>query len=247
MQLRKSILILLASILTFSGCSNPPKKMLLANSDFVLYGEVNENNYLLTPTLEEFDNLYNSNLNYIIAFVEDGCSACEHFKPILQEYAKNYHQLIVSVGGSDMYRIQEKYNDKFFPNTNAKFPSIFVKENNDNIYHVDYTSFMGTYGAFKNHLASRYQTSKCAYFYGEINVKSPVISQYSLINFNSNDVFKNKISSKVLDTQKNVILNTNFEDNSLSLFEKNSDGEFVLNKSSKLDENINDETIAQYI
>ena len=84
-----------------------------------------------------------------------------------------------------MYRIQEKYNDKFFPNTNAKFPSIFVKENNNNIYRVDYTSFMGTYGAFKNHLASRYQTSKCAYFYGEITEKSPVISQYSLITFNS--------------------------------------------------------------
>ena len=53
------------------------------------------------------------------------------------------------------------------------------------------------------------------------------------------------LASLVSNEKSDIVINEILPSNDGNF--KNSNGEFVLNKSSKLDENINDETIAQYI
>ena len=247
MKLRKFTFLILLSTPLLSGCGKQGDTPLLLNSDYLLYGDVSENHLYYQPTLEEFDNLYNSNLNYIILFSEDGCTACDRFKPIIEEYILDTHYFVVKVDGNDRAKIENKYRDVFFKENNIKYPSLIVKENSDNFYNVDYSSYMRTYRVFSRHMKSRYKTSKCAYFCGEISGKSPIISDFTLVNFESNDVFKNRISSKLLNTEKNVLIKSNFNKNSMTVFEKNSDNQFVVKMNTEIDEKLDDETIEKYL
>ncbi len=231
----------------FCGCDDSPKTSLLANSDFLFYGEISEEHSFYTPSLEEFDQLYNSNLNYIIYFSDEGCSACQQFNPIMKEYVEKNHSFVVQVAGEDKYKIEEKYKDTFFPETGILTPSVFVKEKGTNFYTVNYKSYMQTYRVFSKHMNSRYETSKCAYFCGEISGKTPIISNFSMINFTSNEAFKNTISNRLLSTQKNVFLKANSIINSMTLFEKNSDNKFDIIDSNKISENLSEEIIQKYI
>lgn len=247
MKFRKTIVLFLIGSSLLAGCKKEEKILLLSNSDFSLYGDVSDEHLFYVPTLEEFTNLYNSNLNYIIMFSDEGCSACQQFAPIIEKYIKNTHQLVVKIDGVDKYKIQEEYKDKFFPDSGILNPSIFVKENNDNLYKVDYSSYMKTYRVFNKHMNSRYETSKCAYFCGEIARKSPVISNFSLVKFQSNDTFKNKISPKLLGSEKNVFIESNFEENSLSIFEQNSDGKFEQKNTVEITDELSEEIILNYL
>ncbi len=247
MKLRKIASLLIASLSVLSGCSNEDKKPLLAHADYVLYGEMDSNNLFFNPSLEVFDNLYNSNLNFIVMFSDEGCSACQEFKPIIEKYVKNTHQLVVEISGNDKYKINQKYKDKFFVDSQVRTPSVFVKENDDNIYRVDYSTYMKTYNVFKRHMESRYKTSKSAYLYSEIPGKTPIISKYSYVGFTANDTFKNMLSQKILNTKNDVIVSSNFDSNFISLFEKNSDGNFVASKTTQIDEQITDEIINQFL
>lgn len=247
MKFRKTIVAFLIGGSLLTGCKNDHKTLLLSNSDFLLYGNISNEHLFYIPTLEEFDNLYNSNLNFIIMFSEEGCSACQQFDPIIKEYIKNSHQLVVKIDGDDKYKIHTQYKDKFFPDSEILNPTIFIKENNNNLYKVDYSSYMKTYRVFNKHMSSRYETSKCAYFCGEIAAKSPIISNFTLVDFNANDTFKNKISPKLLDTKKNVLIRSNFEENLLSTFELNQDGKFDIKNQVEITEELSEENIQNYI
>ena len=240
-----SLILIAGSLLT--GCGKSGDIPLLCNSDFILYQTMSENHLFYTPSFEEFNNLYNSNLNYIIFFTEPGCSACQSFDPIIKEYIQNSHQFVVKVDGEDKYKIQNEYKEKFFPDSGILTPSIFIKENGDNFYNVNYSKYMQTYNAFSRHMESRYKTSKCAYFCGQIQEKSPVISEYSQISFISNDTFKNKLSSKLMNTEKNVVISTDFDYNSMTLFEKDLNDEFAIVRTIPITDELDDETIAKYL
>ena len=180
-------------------------------------------------------------------FSQEGCSACQNFDSIIKQYINETHQFVLLVDGEDKYKIQDEYKDKFFPESNILTPSIFVKENGDNIYNVNYSKYMNTYPAFKNHMDSRYKTSKCAYFSVEIPGKTPIISNYTYVSFQANETFKNKISPKILDTENNVLISTNFEKNFMTVFEKNLSGDFDIARTTPITDDLDDETIAKYI
>lgn len=247
MKLKKSYVLFLVAGSLLAGCNNDSKTALLGNGQIMLYGECDDSFLFHAPSIEEFTNLYNSNLNYIILFSDEGCSACQSFDPIIKEYVQKTHQFVIKVDGEDKYKIQEEYKDKFFPKSNVLTPSLFIKENGDNFYQVDYSKYMGTYSAFKRHMDSRYKTSKCAYFNGEIPGKTPIISEYTYVAFQSNDIFKNKISDKLMNTQKDVLISTNFEKNFMTMFKKNFSDEFDIVRTTPITNELDDETIAKFL
>lgn len=247
MKFKKVYALFLVAGSLLAGCNNDSKTELLGNGQFTFYGNCDESLLFQQTSLGEFTNLYNSNLNYIILFSEKGCSACEDFEPIIKQYVNETHQFIVKVEGDDKYKIEDEYKDKFFPNSNVLTPSIFIKEKGGNIYQVDYSKYMGTYGAFKRHMDSRYKTSKCAYFNAEIPGKSPIISSYTYVAFQSNEAFKNKISDKLMNTQKDVLISTNFENNFMTVFEKGPSGELEIVRTAPITDELDDETIAKYL
>lgn len=243
---RTAILLLMTSTL-LSGCNDAGKKSLLLNSDYLLYGEIKTEHLFLTPSLKEFTNLYNSDLSYIVMFSDEGCSTCNDFAPIIKDYVLNTHQLVVSVNGADKYKINEEYRDKFFKDSMISTPSIFIKEKGDEIYQVNYEKYMRTYSAFSRHLSSKYKNSKSAYFCEEITTKSPIISSYSHIYFEANDTFKNKISDKIMNTEKDTLIESNFLIQSLTKFAKNENGEMVITDTDFITEEISEETISKYL
>ena len=247
MKFRKVYALFLVAGSLLAGCNDESKIALLGNGQFTLYNECDDELLFYQPSLEEFTNLYNSNLNYIILFSKKGCSACETFDPIIKKYVEETHQFVIKVEGEDKYKIENEYRDKFFPNSGVTTPSIFIKENGNNIYQVDYYKYMGTYTAFKRHMDSKYKTSKCAYFTAEITTKSPVISNYTYISFQSNETFKNKIPGKLMNTQKNVLISSNFKENFMTVFEKNSSGEFEITRTTPITDELDDEAIAKYL
>ncbi len=246
MKTRKAITLLFISSALLTSCNNEPKKALLANSNLTLYGSLDGTELLQGCYLEEFNNLYNSDLNFIIVFSEKGCSACEAFAPILEQYIKETNTYVLNITPNQQ-DICEAYKDKFFPNSGILTPSVFVKEKGDTIYNVDYAQYMKTYRVFKRHMDSRYKTSKCAYFCDEIPGKSRINLNYSTITFQANNVFKNKISPRLMDTEKDVVIEYNSESNFLYHFEANSKGEIVETRKDKIDENLTDEIINYYI
>ena len=247
MKFKKVCGLLLISCSLLAGCNDESKTALLGNAQFTLYNSCDEAFLFHNPSLEEFTNLYNSNLNYIILFSENGCSACEAFDPIIKKYVEETHQFVIKVEGEDKYKIQQEYKDKFFPDSNILTPSLFIKENGDNIYKVDYSKYMGTYGAFKRHMNSKFKTSKCAYFTAEIPGKSRIISNYTYVSFQSNETFKNKLSDKLMNTEKNVLISPDFINNFMTVYEKNLNGDFDVVRTTPITDELDDETIAKYL
>ena len=247
MKFRKVYALFLVVSSLLAGCNDESKTALLANAQFTLYNQCDEPLLFHQPSYEEFTNLYTSNLNYIILFSEKGCSACEFFDPIIKKYVEETHQLVIKVEGENKYQIEKEYKDKFFPNSGVTTPSIFIKEKGDNIYQVNHSKYMGTYRAFKRHMDSKYKTSKCAYFTAEIPGKSPVISNYTYVSFQANDAFKNKLSNKLMNTQKDVLISSNFEGSFMTVFEKGLSGEFEITRTTPITDELEDETIAKYL
>ncbi|MCQ2801368.1 MAG: hypothetical protein MJ222_01770 [Bacilli bacterium] len=247
MKFKKANALFLVSCSLLAGCNNEPKTALLSNAQFVLYNSCDEALLFHAPSLEEFTNLYNSNLNYIILFSEDDCSACKYFNPIIKKYVEETHQLVIKVGGENRYKIEQEYKDRFFPNSGVLTPALFVKENGDNIYKVDYDQYMGTYGVFKRHMNSKFKTSKCAYFTAEIPGKSRIISNYTYVSFQSNETFKNKLSDKLMNTEKNVLISPDFTNNFMTVYEKNLNGDFDVVRTTPINDELDDETIEKYL
>lgn len=247
MRFRKVYALFLVASSLLAGCNDESKTALLSNGQFTLYGNCDKTLLFHQPSLEEFSNLYNSNLNYIILFSQTSCSACEHFDPIIKKYVEETHQFVIKVDGEDKYKIENVYKNKFFPDSNVVTPSIFIKEKGNNIYQVDYSKYMSTYNAFKRHMDSKFKTSKCAYFTAEIPGKSPIISNYTYVSFQTNDAFKNKLSNKLMNTQKDVLISSNFEASFMTVFEKGLSGEFEIIRTTPINDELEDETIAKYL
>lgn len=239
MKFRKFGALVLMSTALLSGCDKTPKTKLLSNSDFLLYGEIDDSHLFYKPTVEEFGNLYNSNLNFVVMFTQEGCSACIEFEPIIKEYVKETHQLVLNISGDIYAPIVNQY----FTDFDVKTPQIFIKENSPKFYMVDYASYMKTYKVFKRHMDSRYETAKYSYFCGKIAGKSPIFSNFTQVDFISNDTFKNVVYSKAISSQNNVVFSSNFSAQSLSIL--NSD--FSVTKTVTIDENLTDEIVAQYL
>ncbi len=239
MKIKKISALLITFSAMLSSCYKEPKIELLANSDFLLYGEVDDSHLFYTPTIEEFENLYNSNLNYVVMFSQNGCSACQQFEPIITQYVKETHQLLVTISDD----IIEPIKTKFFSDFHVMTPSIYIKENDTNFYEVKYASYMKTYRAFKRHMNSRYETAKYSYFCGKIDGKTPIFSNFTKINFVSNDTFKNNVFGKAIYSENDVVFSTNFESQSLSII----NNDFSVLKSDLINENLVAEITDQYL
>lgn len=239
MKFRKVGTLLLTFTALISGCDKKPKIKLLSNSDFLLYGEIDDSHLFYKPTFEEFENLYNSDLNFIVMFSQTDCSACQQFEPKITQYVKETHQLVVTISEE----LKEPIKNKFFSDFHVMTPQIYIKENSSKFYLVDYASYMRTYGVFKRHMDSRYETAKYSYFCGEIDGKTPIFSNFAKVDFVSNDTFKNNILAKAISSQNNVVFSSNFESQSLSII--NSD--FSIAKSTTINEELTLEIIKEYL
>ncbi len=239
MKFKKVSALLLTFTALLSGCGKPLKMKLLSNSDYLLYGEVDDSHLFYKPTIEEFENLYNSNLNFLVMFSQAGCYACQQFEPIITKYVKETHQLLVTITDE----LIDPIKTKFFSNFHVMTPQIYVKENSINFYEVNYASYMKTYGVFKRHMDSRYETAKYSYFCGEIAGKNPIFSNFTKVDFVSNNIFKNNILEEAISSQNNVAFSSNFESQSLSIINNN----FSIAKKDLIAENLTEEIINQYL
>ena len=242
MKFRKASTLLLTFTALLSSCDKPQKMKVLSNSDYLLYGEIDDSHLFYKPTLEEFDNLYNSNLGFVVMFSQEGCSACQQFEPIIKEYIKETHQLLVTITDALIQTIETKY----FSDFDVKTPSIYVKQTaefNTAFYQVNYASYMRTYNVFKHHMNSRFETAKYSYFCGEIAGKTPIFSNFTKVDFVSNNTFKNNILVKAISSQNNIAFSSNFVSQSLSII----NNDFSIAKSDLITDNLTEEIINQYL
>lgn len=247
MKLKRALILLAAGCALLTGCQKDEDKLaLLCNAEYTISGEVSDSDLFVTPTVDEFSNLYNANLNYIILFTQANCSYCERFDSIIRDYIKETHQMVFLVNEQNKDTINAQFNDKFFPDKVAVYPSLFVKENNDQIYKVDNDSYMQTYGAFKRQMDSRYKTAKYSYFSGEITAKSWINREFTYLEFNTNDAFKNNVYPLLISSQKEVLISYKKDDMYIRIIGRNDKGEFYNKNELKIDEKTNEENLKNF-
>ena len=86
----KKLLLILVCLFIFTGCENTKLNPVDKNQpDTGSTGTTDvENEYFKTIGLEEFKELYASDKPTLIYFGASFCSACQSFKPIAQQFAK---------------------------------------------------------------------------------------------------------------------------------------------------------------
>lgn len=247
MKFKRAIVLLIIGTSLLSGCQKDEDKIsLLSNSDYVLHEDISDDNFFITPTVEEFSNLYNSNLNYIILFSDEDCSYCQSFDKIIKDYIKETHQMVFLVNDKNKDEINAHFKDKFFPDKVAYTPSLFIKENNEAIYKVDNESYMQTFSAFKRHMNSRYKTAKYSYFSGEITTKSWINREFTYLEFNANDIFKNNVYPLLISSQKDVLISYKKDDMYVRIIGRKNKGEFYTKNELKIDDKTSEENLKNF-
>jgi len=247
MQIKNTALLLLIATSLLSGCNDESKISLVANSDYFLYGEVSNDSLFVEPNLEQFTDLYNSNLNFVIYYTIPGCSACDEFAPKMEEYSKNSHQLIVKLSENNFTEIDKVFGSKLFSGNSRPSPSVLIKENNDEIYTVDYASYMKTYNVFKRHMNSRYKNAKYSYFSGEITTKSWINREFTYLQIINNEVYKNNVLLSLKNTQKDVIFSFIKDTMHASIIGRNDKGELYSKDEAIINEKITQETLSKFL
>lgn len=134
-------LIVLPFIL--SGCSFKGTSPMIRNGD-LLYLEVDEPNYFRDVNCADLTTLFESNSDYLLMFTRKGCSSCEEFKPIIENYIKKTNQVVYSyeISESDfMNEFVPQYGNKFFPSNEILTPALFVGEGLE-VKELDHNRFM---------------------------------------------------------------------------------------------------------
>ena len=190
------------------SCSTSENKVKLAmNVDCFLSGSINE---YQAPEIEKISANLEINANFAIYFMGSGCSDCETFSPIMDEYLQQSKMMVYKFDSATdheaLSQFAQLYGEKFFKekvlDTYISLPSLAIVNNGD-VEYVNRDSYMKTKNAFFNYMNSHYEVGNVCYTTGNVMEKEFTNREFAYIYFNqSNDELKNLYKSKLLEKVK---------------------------------------------
>ena len=229
-MLKKYVPFFLITTSLICGCSlgnKSNKKLIAANLDSFLFDKDAE---FLEPEISKISANLEANHNFAIYFTNEGCGECEEFKPIANSYLKESKMMIykfdVEANREELQLFNSLYGDKFFSkDESGSFvisAPMFCVVSEDNVDWIKKESFMKTYDAFKNHLNSKYRVDNLYYAEGNVPSLDYVNKEFTYISYNQgnqelNNLYKEKISPLLNESNKKIIVSNNPLDNEIKL------------------------------
>ena len=250
---KKLFTLVIAPMLLASSCSllnNQNKLKLAANIDTFLLDKPND---YLTPNIDKISTNLRLNANFIIYFTEEGCSSCEGFKPIMDNYIQSQNVMVykfdVNKDKEVFDQFKEQYGQKFFNQEAAiPLPSVYIV-NEDKVSNVEYETSMKTQNAFLNYMNTKYEVGNTYYIDKNPFEFEFTNKEFAYINFDFSDenllgLYNSKLKDKVYKSKRKVIVSSLIEDNQLHL---RLVGRTELGQYSRLEFVVTDETSEEVI
>ena len=225
--MKKLLPLLICPLLLITSCSafsDDNKVLLAANID--TYLDEKTNNYL-DPDINYISSNLRMNANIIVYFTNTGCSSCESFSPIMDDYVLHNNAMVykfdIDNNREQFNMFKEEYGQMFFgSNTESiSLPALYVV-NEGKVEQVKYDSYMKTQLAFNNYMNKHYKVSNAYYTMGDVFKRDFVDKEFAYINFNSSnltlkDIYTNRLDSKAKSSQRKVIISDFNQDNVIHL------------------------------
>ncbi|MEG0825970.1 MAG: thioredoxin family protein [Bacilli bacterium] len=105
----KKILLIIVCLFIFTGCENTKMDTVKPNVEEEMPDTTYDSEYYKIISLSEFKTLYARETPTIIYFGRETCSACQSFKPIAKQFAKEKQTMIyfVDTDKLDQSQIEE--------------------------------------------------------------------------------------------------------------------------------------------
>ena len=222
---------------------------LAANIDTFLF---NQNNDYLSPEIDKISANLKVNANFLIYFTEEGCSSCEAFTPIMNNYIQDHNVMVykfdVNKDREVFNDFKEQYGQKFFNDVALTLPAVYVV-NEDKINNIDYESTMKTQNVFFNYMNSKYEVGNTYYidknpFEFEFSNKEFAYINFDYSNENLLSLYNSKLKDKVYKSKRKVIVSSFTEDEKIHL---KLVGRCELGQYSRLEFIVNEETSEEVI
>ena len=222
----KKLLSLLGVSLTLmfvSSCSSMENKISLAMNVNALLTDLD--NQYAAPEVDKISANLEINAGFAVYFTNTGCSSCETFSPIMDEYLIKSKALIYKFDESQdreaLNELSEKYKDLFFKNGELSLPALAIV-NNKEVEYVNRDSYMKTQNAFFNYMNSHYKVGNVSYTQGDVFNIDFINREFAYVYFDfSNqslrELYKSKLEERVKSSKRKVIVSNYVEDGKLHL------------------------------
>lgn len=234
---KRVISLLLTLLFVASSCDNNEKQSIDGNIDVLLFQK--ENDYI-EGNISSIEIRKRLSSSFMVYFTNPGCSACDEFSPIMDEFIKENDYCVfkfdTNVQRNELREFENRWGDKFFKKEDNTYqivtPSLCVVNESFDVTRIDNKAYMQYKNVFFNHMSSNYKSSNVF-----INEKRSKITQKSitnvLLNFNNNElinIYENKIKRFTRTSNKQIVIGNS------------ADSGVLLSCSSKADLIVNQDT-----
>ena len=175
---------------------------------------------------------------FALYFTNEGCSSCEAFSPIADNYLNEAKFLTykydVNKDRDEFNKLIEKHGDLLFKENKESIvtPSYLIVDKDQNVYNINYNSYMKTESAFFNYMNTKFSLSNVYLTSGDVFTKNFINKEFVYIYFNFQNVslfslLKSNIISSAYNSNKPVIISNYSIDEymHLSISGKNEKGQ----------------------
>ena len=223
--MKKLLPLLFCAPILVASCSlfgEDNRTALAGNIDTYLSEE--KNNYL-APSINEITANLRINANFAIYFTTEGCSSCEEFSPIMDNYISGHNLMVYKFDSEknreELNEFTSLYGEKFSMDTYLSLPALCIIKNGEPNY-VNRDSYMKTQNAFNNFMNSHYKVGNVFYTSGNVFDKEFVNREFAYVYFDFNNdpnlsLYKTKLDEKVKSSSRKVIVSNYAEDSNIHL------------------------------
>ena len=240
---------------TLQGCGEDNRVVLLRNYAYITHQNVNSTNRYTSANYQEIKNLIDLKIPFIVYLTKEGCSSCNQFTPIMNEWVDNEAHLVIKLNEEEAITINSQLNGLLSTtlangNKQLLFPTVGVVTSLTSFDIVDYSRYMKTRNAFFKHMNNQYKTSDI--YFSNIENKPDLGVEYTSLLFNNNDNNSKSIySTKVLpllikSTKRILISNKEATDLKLSFMKVNSQNENYLDDEITISDETNQDSLTKY-
>lgn len=218
--MKKLRLLLAVSALPFllTSCDDEGE-LFLSNFDYFCYGKADESNPYLDVNVEDFRNLMNTDVRFVVYFDDPTCNNCKNFAPIMQKYAKENETLIARVKFEDYETILNTYSANF-DRKDFTFPYVGVMKGNSSCSRISNKKYMQTEKAFFNYMEDLCKNSNIYYTNKDVTtIKNNREFTHILVKNSEQtaiSLYSTKVKKYIENSDKNIVF-TNSSDELLSV------------------------------
>lgn len=235
----------------FSGCDNSKIKVLGSFSKFT-----DSVNNFIEGDEQTLDDLFSLKIPFAVYLTDEGCSHCESFKPIINDFMLHSNMAVVRFQYEDAIKVNTKYNSLFSQiNSSGKkilaFPTFGVASNETTFEYLNNSKYMQTKYAFKNQVEKLYKSSTIYFTEDDVLTKSinEVCTYISYENSNEENVilYVDKLLPKITQSShKIVVSNCNATSLEVSFLKNNEQNKNYLSDSLVITSAILEDSFNKY-